>query len=112
MNRGFSIILCCYNSAALLPETLKSLAALEISPGLPVELLVIDNASADRTAAVAMDSWVRYGEPFPLTIFREPRAGLSFARKAGIRLAGYEYLLFCDDDNRLDPDYLTGAEKY
>ena len=111
MKRGFSIILCCYNSADLLPQTLKGLASLALSQELGVELLVIDNASTDQTAAVAKASWELSGAPYPLTIYEEPVAGLSYARKTGIRNASYEYLLFCDDDNWLGTDYLTVAEK-
>ncbi len=111
MKRGFSIILCCYNSADLLPQTLKGLASLEVPPGLGVELLVIDNASTDQTAAIAKASWEDSGAPYSLTIYQEPVAGLSYARKTGIRKASYEYLLFCDDDNWLAADYLTVAEK-
>jgi|SRR5690242_18429775 len=109
MRAGFSIILCCYNSAGRLYETLGHIAALTIPEQLDAELLVIDNASTDDTAAIAKRLWKDNGTPFPLSILSQPRPGLSHARMLGIREAKYEYLLFCDDDNWLRQDYLTVA---
>jgi len=36
----------------------------------------------------------------------EPNPGLSFARSKGFATANYEFVLMCDDDNWLDPDYV------
>lgn len=38
-------------------------------------------------------------------MFHEPRAGAAFARETGILAASYDVLIFCDDDNLLNPDY-------
>ena len=37
----------------------------------------------------------------------ENRAGLSFAREQGIHKANYDIVLFCDDDNWLDENYVS-----
>lgn len=111
MTNGFSIILCCYNSAGRLAATLDHLSRLEIPVQCGAELLVVDNASTDHTATMAVSIWESAGAPFPLKILSEPLPGLSHARMRGIREAGYEYLLFCDDDNWLSRDYLTEALK-
>ncbi len=109
--KGFSIIVCCYNSAKLLPETLEHLAALCLPVTQKVELLVIDNCCTDDTAQVASDLWKKLGTPFKMTIAKEETPGLSAAREKGIKLAQYDYLLFCDDDNHLNGDYLLKAEQ-
>lgn len=106
---GLSIIVCCYNSAKLLPETLQYISRLDININAPVELIIVDNASEDDTAIIAEKLWEKYAEPFNLKIILEPEAGLSFARLAGIKNAEYEYLLFCDDDNWLDEKYVIEA---
>lgn len=109
--KGFSIIVCCYNSEKLLPATLSMLAVLKISPLFPVELIVIDNASTDATASIAKNIWQQLGQPFPLKSIAETKPGLSYARLAGISAAQFENLVFCDDDNRLHENYLTEAIK-
>lgn len=43
---------------------------------------------------------------YPLTYLRIEHSGLSEARNAGIRQCRGEYVVFCDDDVLLHPDYL------
>jgi len=109
MAKGFSIIVCCYNSAALLPETLSRLSKLIVPAEMAVELIVVDNCSTDQTASAAGVLWQTYGQPFPLEIVSENKPGLSYARMRGIAASRYDFMLFCDDDNWLDPGYLTAA---
>lgn len=75
-----------------------------------MEVILVDNCSTDGTSTVARDSWKTLGNPFPLIATEEAMAGLSYARRKGIECASYDYVVFCDDDNRLDPDYLVAAE--
>ena len=110
--KGFSIIVCCYNSATVLPETLRRLSRLKIREGLGVELIVVDNCCTDQTVQIAETEWLHAGSPFHLTIAEENIPGLSAAREKGISLAQYDYLVFCDDDNRLNDNYLMVAEQF
>lgn len=103
---GISIILCCYNSRAVLEQTLKHLAHLDIPANLAVELIVVDNASTDNTPEKAGELWQKFGSPFPMSILPEMRQGLIYARKTGIENSCHPYLLFVDDDNWLKLDYL------
>jgi glycosyltransferase involved in cell wall biosynthesis len=103
---GVSVVICCHNSAERLPETLRHLSLQTLPSGCRWEVLVVDNASHDDTALVASRLWEDLGLPAPLTVVHEPTPGLSSARNAGIRAACYEYLVLCDDDNWLAPDYL------
>ena len=105
---GVSVIVCCYNSAQRLPETLEAIA-LQRAPELNWEVVVVDNASTDGTAIVAKDTWAGFGAPKPLRVVEEPKAGLNWARRKGIETARYEFLVFCDDDNWLAEDYLSTA---
>lgn len=109
--KGFSIIVCCYNSAALLPATFSHLAKLSKPQGYEVELILVDNCCQDDTVAVARSLWDCFHQPFPLRVATEPRSGLSFARRRGISTSRYDYLLFCDDDNWLSPAYLRMASE-
>lgn len=65
------------------------------------EYLFIDNASADQLEARVDLSW----QPNARHI-REEKLGLTHARLRGIREAAGDILLFVDDDNVLDADYL------
>lgn len=109
MKPGVSIIICCYNSAERLPETLRHLALQEVPTNILWEVIVVNNASTDDTVEVAAHEWAKYNLSIPLRIIEQPKAGLSNARDKGFEMAAYEYCLFCDDDNWLQNDYVKLA---
>ena len=98
MNLGVSIIICCFNSAQELPQTLQKLALQQFSSVVPWEVIVIDNASTDATAEVAQSLWPKSASA-PLRIIYEPNLGLINARYRALAEAKYEILSFIDDDN-------------
>lgn len=102
---GISIVICCYNSSARLGETLKHLAKQQVD-GFQWELVIVDNASKDDSIQFAQDEWKRLGSVCPIKVVSEPRQGTGFARMTGVIAASCEYILFCDDDNWLNDDYL------
>lgn len=102
---GVSVVICCYNSALRLPETLKHLLLQDVPHGLPWEVIIVDNASTDNTREAARSLWPK--EPIvPLRIVYEPRPGLMNARKRGLGEAKYEFVCFVDDDNWLAPNWV------
>jgi glycosyltransferase involved in cell wall biosynthesis len=103
---GVSVIVCCHNSARRLPETLRHLAAQQLPAAVAWELIVIDNASTDDTAAVAVANWPAT-PPAPLRVVAEPQPGLHCARIRGIREARHEIISFIDDDNWVSPDWVA-----
>jgi len=109
MSKGVSVIICCYNSAARIRETLQALAGQRFSKPLAWEVILVDNASTDNTSGVAAGIWATFDLPVPLRIEEEAEPGLMHARNKGIRAADYSIVLFCDDDNRLSPDYVEGV---
>jgi glycosyltransferase involved in cell wall biosynthesis len=104
----FSIIICCYNSSSRLAPTLEHLANQKIE-GLDCELLIVDNNCSDDTVDIAHEVWFKNVSPFPLKFVKESNPGLSNARKAGVMEAQGEIIVFCDDDNWLDQNYLKIA---
>ncbi|HEV3470241.1 MAG TPA: glycosyltransferase [Pyrinomonadaceae bacterium] len=102
---GVSVVVCCHDSARLLPETLARLAAQEVAPGTPWEVIVVDNASADGTARVARECWPA-DAPAPLRVVHEPQLGLSYARWRGFAETRYEFVCFVDDDNWVGPGWV------
>jgi len=109
---GLSVIICCYNSALRLPETLKHLANQVVPEEIAWEILLIDNASTDHTAMLALEIWnqLKPGST-RLRVLQEPRAGQMFARIHGAKAARHDLLIFCDDDNWLGDQYVYYANK-
>jgi len=103
---GVSIIICCYNSAPRLEETLRHLANQQIKKDIHCEIIVVDNNSTDNTAVEAQRIWNSFNNAIPFKVVTEPQPGLSFARKKGVHTAEFEYIIFCDDDNWLDKNYV------
>ncbi|OUJ73152.1 glycosyltransferase [Hymenobacter crusticola] len=107
--RGVSVIICCYNSAKKLPQTLKHLADQQVDSNVEWELIIVNNNSKDQTVAVVQEEWAKYTSSVTCTIVNESKPGLSFAREAGVNKARYDILIFCDDDNWLNSNYVQTA---
>ena len=103
-----SVIICCYNSSSRLEPTLKHLALQEID-NIEAELIVVDNNSTDHTHQLAQSEWDKLGNPYPARFEFEENPGLSSARMKGVSVASHECIVFCDDDNWLNPRYLITA---
>ncbi|MFG6439525.1 glycosyltransferase [Roseateles sp. LKC17W] len=104
-----AVIICTWNRAAVLSDTLDSLAALHCPADTQVEVLVVDNNSTDTTQdllSARMTGWA----PGRLHALFEPRQGKQFALNAGIaqaRALGCQVLAFTDDDILFQPDWLA-----
>jgi glycosyltransferase involved in cell wall biosynthesis len=79
------------------------LAALAEQTRPPDEVIVVDNASRDRTAEVAR----RHGA----TVVREARSGITAAASAGYDAASGDIIARCDADSRLPPEWLARIER-
>ena len=106
---GVTILICCHNGAKRLPETLKHIAQQVVPSNIPWEVLIVDNKSTDMSAPVARTEWSKYQSPGKFRIVLEPVLGLSHARSRGFLEARYEYVVMCDDDNWLAPDYVENV---
>jgi glycosyltransferase involved in cell wall biosynthesis len=111
MSVGVSIIICCYNSAARLPKTLEYLANQILPNKVECEVIVVNNNSSDSTTVVAVSEWARLKTSIPLVVINETTPGLSAAREKGISASRFSFVVFCDDDNWLAPDYVYKAYK-
>ena len=100
-----SIIICTYNRAADLQQTLESIRAVSLLTVGTVELIIVDNGSTDETAAVAR-SFSRAG--LKVRYIHEARRGKGHAYNAGIAAANGRVLLFSDDDMRFPRNWIEG----
>jgi glycosyltransferase involved in cell wall biosynthesis len=102
---AISVIICTHNPR---PHYFRRVLEALRQQTLPVdqwELLLVDNASTDPLEKWADVSW----HPRARHI-REMTLGVAWARIRGISEAQAELLLFVDDDNVLDRDYLAHAK--
>lgn len=103
---GVSLVICTYNGASKLPDTLMHIARQKVPGHIPWEFILVDNNSSDTTQQVARGEWDKYNHPVELKICEEQNPGLSYARSKGFSCARYEYIILCDDDNWLDENYV------
>lgn len=107
MNRPFiSIVIPAYNEETYIGHCLEHVMREVAASGTSAEVIVIDNASTDRTGEVA------HGFP-GVTVVREPAKGLTKARQCGLEAARGDVLAFADADTRMPPGWLTQvAERF
>jgi len=108
-----SIIVCTYNRAESLRDTLRALRVQEVDGDFRWEVIVIDNNSKDHTRQVVEE----FRQTWPSLRYEfEGQQGLSHARNHGINVASGEVLLFTDDDVLPEADWLettvAGLKKY
>ena len=97
-----SVVICSHNPRANhLRRTLDALRAQKLSTDL-WQLVLIDNASDVPLESTWDISW----HPHSRHILEE-ELGLASARRRGIRESTGDVLVFVDDDNILEPDYLS-----
>jgi glycosyltransferase involved in cell wall biosynthesis len=102
---SISMVLCCHNSIARLPETFRHLSEQRVPAGLTWEILVIDNASTDGTPELVHEFSTQHPQ-LAVRLVIEPQLGQGYARQRGIAEAAHDVILFVDDDNWLAADYL------
>ena len=103
---SISIIICCHNGEARLPITLEHVAGQKVPTDLAWEVIVVDNASTDRTSVVVEEFSKKHRE-VACRVVMEAKPGQTYARQCGARLACYKNLVFVDDDNWLDAEYIA-----
>jgi glycosyltransferase involved in cell wall biosynthesis len=101
---GLSLLICCYNSAATIENTL--LCIKNQNTNIPYEVVLIDNRCTDNTVALALKTWGT-GSKAQLKIISEAEPGHMIARQTAIKNAHYNLLSFIDDDNYLPPNWVT-----
>ncbi|MGQ9928542.1 MAG: dolichyl-phosphate beta-glucosyltransferase [Chloroflexaceae bacterium] len=86
-----SIVIPAYNEERRLPATLQQIRAYLADQPFASEVIVVDDGSDDRTAAVAAS----YPE---VQVLRREHRGKGFAVRAGALAASGAYVLLCDAD--------------
>jgi glycosyltransferase involved in cell wall biosynthesis len=94
-----SFVIPAYNEERYLPACLESILAQTRDLADGVEIIVVNNASSDRTREVALS--------YPgVTVVDEMRKGLPWARQAGFAASSGELIANVDADSRLTPGWV------
>jgi len=101
-----SVVICTYNRASVLIDTLRSYSEMRGVNDPAIELLVVDNNSNDSTVKVVDEYSLRL--PGLRYVF-EPAMGVSHARNTGIREAKGRLVAFVDDDVWFDQGWLEAV---
>ena len=103
-----TVVIPLYNYAATIVEALESVR-MQSLPEL--DLIVVDDASADQSVALVQDWMRQHGERFNRLILlrNQHNAGLGPTRNAGFDAAETPFVLLLDADNRLRPDCATAC---
>lgn len=102
-----SIIVATYNRAKSLARLLASLDSLAGLDSTKLEVLIVDNDSADATKALLIEEQ-RRPRKFPLRVLHETRRGRSSALNHGLKACRGEIICLTDDDVVLDRDWIAG----
>ncbi len=92
-----SVVICAYNAAPYIAETLDSLFAQSFSD---FEVILINDGSTDETATVIKPYLHR------IIYHEQPNQGPAAARNAALRLARGQYISILDSDDLWLPQYL------
>ena len=96
-----SFIIPAYNEEQLLGRTLTALTAAARALAEPFEIIVVDDASTDRTAAIAREHGAR--------VVSVAHRQISATRNAGARAATGEMFLFIDADTVVNERAVAAA---
>lgn len=91
-----SVIVCSHNGARTIRDCLEGLGRLTYPD---FEVILVDDGSADATAAIAAE--------YDCRLIRTENRGLSSARNTGLAVATGEIVAYIDDDAYPDPHWLT-----
>jgi len=87
---GISVVIPAYNEEKYLPNTLENVFAARAQVDFPVEVIVVNNASTDRTVQIA--------EAYGARVVSHDIRNISSVRNAGIREAQYSLIMSIDAD--------------
>ena len=94
-----SIIVPIYNCQHELPRCIESLLGQTYTP---FEIILVNDGSTDASLSICHSYERKYNN---ILIVDKANGGASSARNAGMDVASGEYIMFCDSDDWVEPDY-------
>ncbi|MFR1987383.1 MAG: glycosyltransferase family 2 protein [Prevotellamassilia sp.] len=110
-SRLFSLILPAYKVEQYIGKCVESCCEQHGVSPTDYEVIVVDDGSPDRSAAVVTEVAKRYPNHSVRVVTRE-NGGLSAARNTGLQEAVGEYIWFIDSDDYIEPHALSSLMKW
>jgi len=104
MGVDVSICIATYRRPEGLSRLLDSLERLKLPIGIRIETIVVDNDSDASAASIALS---RSGSIEPLHYCVEPCRNIALARNQALSEASGEWILFIDDDEVADENWIS-----
>ncbi len=92
-----SVIIPAYNEEKFLGKCLDSLGRQELDKKF-FEVIVVDNASTDKTSEIA--------KKYPFRLIREPKLSVVIARQSGVNISKGQIIVSADADTIYPPNWL------
>lgn len=102
---SLTVLICSYNRARLLEETLAALAIARPPDRCEIEIVVVDNSSSDDTPEVVRRAAAR--GPWLVRYAMERRQGKGYALNRGLTIASGDVIALTDDDVLPSADWLV-----
>ncbi len=101
MQKNISVIIPVYNAQASIVKCLDSILANNF---IDFEIILINDGSIDDSWKILQDYQKKH--PEKIKIFKQENSGVAVTRNRGIQLAACEYVMFVDNDDWVEQDYL------
>ena len=107
---NFSIIIAVYNTGQYLYETIDSLIGQDLSFEDNVQLILVDDGSADNSKEICLN----YQEQYPenIIVLSQTNSGQAVARNNGLNYAKGKYINFLDSDDYLSENTLDTVLRF
>ncbi len=103
----YSVIIPVFNDEKYIEKCVCSL--LQSAPDGEAEIILVNDGSADSSAEICQ----RLKDEHDCVKFiNKSHGGAATARNAGLETASGEFILFCDADDYVAPDYFSEIEKF
>lgn len=101
MEQKISVIVPVYNAQNSLDRCIQSLLNQTYTN---IEILLVNDGSRDDSLEICQ----RYAQMDPrIVVLDKPNGGVSSARNAGLDAAKGEFVMFCDSDDWVEPDWCS-----
>lgn len=100
-NKVVSIIIPIYNAEKYLNRCIDSIVKQSYAN---VEIIALNDGSTDNSLPILLEYEKNY--PKIIRVINQKNMGVSKTRNKGIKLASGEYIMFMDNDDYIDPDYI------
>lgn len=97
-----TVIIPCYNMSGSIERAVVSAASQAL---MPTQIIFVDNNSTDDSYAIAKK--LRDKSPELITLLKESRQGVAYARNAGLYYARTRYVCCLDADDEILPEFLS-----